>query len=72
MIAVGLTPNRAARNPLGSADQDAEGIRGREQSRARLGEIEALGIVREKGRERGEEERVHEHDRAGEDEDAAH
>ena len=58
-----------ARDP---ADEDADGIRGRQQSRTGLAQVEALGVFGQERRKRGEEERVHEHDRAGEDEDAAH
>ena len=48
------------------ADQHAGGVGGREHAGAGLAETEGLGVVREEGRQRREEERVDEDDGAGE------
>ena len=70
---VGLTPQRVASQPDGSApDERAGRVGGREDARAGLREVQLVGVVREQRRDRGEEHGVHEHHRGHEPEQPAH
>ena len=54
------------------ADERAGAEGAHEQAGARLAEVELVGVAGHERRERAEEHRVHEHDRADEDQETAH